>query len=44
MIVLAVYEKEGVRKICYEEFKRKGIRYFLFRIQYIGWEVSVFKK
>lgn len=43
MIVLAVYEKEKFRKICYEGFERKGIKYLIFRLQHIGWKVSVFK-
>ena len=44
MIVLAECGEDKVRKICYEEFKRKGIKYLIFRIQHIGWKVKVFKK
>lgn len=44
MIIIARYEKNTYRKVIVETFKRKGIKYFLFRLRHIGSRITVFKR
>lgn len=44
MIIIARYEKETYRKVIIETFKRKGIKYLLFRIRHIGSKITILKR
>ena len=44
MIIIARYEKETYRKVVIESFKRKGIKYFLFRLTHIGSKITILKR
>lgn len=44
MILIARYEKETYRKVIIETFKRKGIKYLLFRIRHIGSKITILKR
>jgi hypothetical protein len=43
MTVIARFKKGNYNKTDIDSFKRKGIKYLIFRLKHIGWEVSIIK-